>query len=608
MFTHYRHKSPQFTGDWKVDGPLWQKQISDYWLSLEKKGALAIQPQDIDNLPVISVDDYIIKGSADATKGIQAATAALTALGSGILDFGKGKNYTVFTAGNATLIDLTAKSNIIIRGNGATITSAQVNPAAGAHVIYCPGAQNIIVEGLNFVGGNSSLSDDGERFLSFGDIGAGGNRRITLTNCKVTNCLTGAQCTTAPTAAQNYGLTYTNCYFEKCFYPLIAHNTDDVNAQYVARNCGRAYFVNAPANNHVIYLDSRQGYTSADCLLQINADNTYARPEYTNAITNIDLHYQSDGRIDGAGDHGDSIVYLDFKQGASAGGAIFRNIRINLNVNGLNDAGDADDSPKTAVFLAKRVNNGDDDTTATRGHILEGLKISGILYNWQEATNGVVLCSLDAGGGGPADWTGESISGISLRDLRIEGTPSGNALYVNGQGAISGAPFLTLDNVYLDGSKSYNNIGSARIAESNFKASSYDAANVVPTTRTPTWTGSVSNPAIVDGTLSARYHKHGVMVTESFVVIPGASTTFGSGDYSLSTAFTAASDGIGAIGSVYAFRSGTGIYTGACRIQSGGSTLQAAFGTAAGNLWGATAPWTFANGDYAIFTITYRVQ
>ena len=52
MFTPIRFPVFQPTGDWGVDGPKLNKHLHDYWLALEKKGALAITEASLDGSPV----------------------------------------------------------------------------------------------------------------------------------------------------------------------------------------------------------------------------------------------------------------------------------------------------------------------------------------------------------------------------------------------------------------------------------------------------------------------------------------------------------------------------------------------------------------------------
>lgn len=52
------------------------------------------------------------------------------------------------------------------------------------------------------------------------------------------------------------------------------------------------------------------------------------------------------------------------------------------------------------------------------------------------------------------------------------------------------------------------------------------------TSYTPTWTGSGSNPAIVNGTLAGYYKQVGKTVFVRILMVAGSSTTFGTGTYS----------------------------------------------------------------------------
>lgn len=68
----------------------------------------------------------------------------------------------------------------------------------------------------------------------------------------------------------------------------------------------------------------------------------------------------------------------------------------------------------------------------------------------------------------------------------------------------------------------------------------YDGANWVQvdnvgawTSYTPTWTGSGSNPAIGDGTLVGYYRRHGRSIEVLIYILDGASTTEGTGTYSI---------------------------------------------------------------------------
>jgi len=57
-------------------------------------------------------------------------------------------------------------------------------------------------------------------------------------------------------------------------------------------------------------------------------------------------------------------------------------------------------------------------------------------------------------------------------------------------------------------------------------------------TYTPVWTGSGSNPAIGDGTLTGRYVLIGKLVSVWIAMTAGGSTTFGAGTWSFSLPVT----------------------------------------------------------------------
>jgi hypothetical protein len=62
------------------------------------------------------------------------------------------------------------------------------------------------------------------------------------------------------------------------------------------------------------------------------------------------------------------------------------------------------------------------------------------------------------------------------------------------------------------------------------------------TTYTPAWTASTTNPVIGNGTLAGWVMRTGKTVFFEILMVPGTSTTFGSGTYSFSLPYTAHSD------------------------------------------------------------------
>lgn len=120
-------------------------------------------------------------------------------------------------------------------------------------------------------------------------------------------------------------------------------------------------------------------------------------------------------------------------------------------------------------------------------------------------------------------------------------------------------------------------------------------------TYTPTWTGSVTNPAIGNGTLSGTYVKIGRLVHVDILMQTGSTTTYGSGVWSFSLPFTATSTA--GAGVVSALDSGTANRVGAVQILT--TTTIGMVSDGGGNNWGALIPQTWANGDYLKASISY---
>lgn len=119
-----------------------------------------------------------------------------------------------------------------------------------------------------------------------------------------------------------------------------------------------------------------------------------------------------------------------------------------------------------------------------------------------------------------------------------------------------------------------------------------------------TWTASVTNPVIGNGSISGAYDLAGGVCTYSVALTAGSTTTFGSGDWLFSAPFAAA---IASVGSVWVFDSGTAYYIGTCLMNAGTSTIQCyAAGAATG--YRSTSPMTWANGDQLQLTITYPIS
>ncbi len=129
-----------------------------------------------------------------------------------------------------------------------------------------------------------------------------------------------------------------------------------------------------------------------------------------------------------------------------------------------------------------------------------------------------------------------------------------------------------------------------------FNAHIHDLAVTDPAAYVPTWTGSSSNPAIGNGTISGRYYQIGNLVYFTFYLSCGSTTTYGSGNYSYSLPVTAASNSVNYIITAWVYDSGTAYRIGAGRITAGGTTFKVYIDSATAET-GPSVPMTWVSGD-----------
>lgn len=469
MLTRKRWTAPNYTGNPATDYANLTKSISDYLLSLEAKGSLTIDQSVVSSSvvnTVIPVEAYgaVGDGVKDDTAAMQATAAAIVTAGGGVIEFAAGKNYKVFGS-TGTLFAINGANGVTVRGNGATLTSAQVNPAIGACKVFdIHGVDGFSVDNLTFIGGNTTLTlSTGEKFV----LGYDGSHNARFSNLVIKDCEAGLQ-TDSSAASVSRGWHISNVYMEKVYYGLACYWLDDVVARgLVTRNCGRSYFPANPCNNHDIWLDSQMGGDFSDCIIKVYAKSTYSTAE--NTISNIKLNYRSSGKYSGTGDQDneEACVAFDLQQfNTNTAAGHFRNIAVNFDVDC-----NATDQFANLLILRKYKSDGTGDNTTTRGHSVRGLTVSGIATAWNNATqNGVRLFSTTSFTTAQ-DWTGDTINGICLKDLVIAGSPPTDGLYVNGQGFSDSTQSLVIDNVNLDGAVTYANVTAGRIAKRGFVAS-----------------------------------------------------------------------------------------------------------------------------------------
>lgn len=166
---------------------------------------------------------------------------------------------------------------------------------------------------------------------------------------------------------------------------------------------------------------------------------------------------------------------------------------------------------------------------------------------------------------------------------------------------------LVLDTGLTSSKILSNTLGSATITDNSTatgtSANEWDSTVI---SYNPTWTAATANPSLGNGSLNGSYTRVGRMVTLSFRLIVGSTTTFGTGVWRFSIPFAAHTRSY--IGQAYVLDSGTTLLTGILRINEGGSEQYCQLLTHnSANFASATVPITFATGDEVWGTITYDV-
>jgi len=124
---------------------------------------------------------------------------------------------------------------------------------------------------------------------------------------------------------------------------------------------------------------------------------------------------------------------------------------------------------------------------------------------------------------------------------------------------------------------------------------------------TPTWTASSVNPTIGDGTLRGWYARSGSIVTATYEVIMGSTTTFGTGTYAFSLPRMSASPSVH-VGAAYGTdASASGAATMGVAQQLSGSPGTIRLQSTGSAIWSPTVPITWASGDVIRFTVTYGI-
>ena len=134
------------------------------------------------------------------------------------------------------------------------------------------------------------------------------------------------------------------------------------------------------------------------------------------------------------------------------------------------------------------------------------------------------------------------------------------------------------------------------------------AADTAWTAYTPTWTAATTNPVVNNGTLIGRYQKHGRTVVVHINLVPGSSTTFGSGIYAFALPFTSANVGASFVGTAQLL--GSARWLGETVISPNVLTTSPFFPTntttTTASQMSPTVPITFASGNQLRMTLVYE--
>lgn len=125
-----------------------------------------------------------------------------------------------------------------------------------------------------------------------------------------------------------------------------------------------------------------------------------------------------------------------------------------------------------------------------------------------------------------------------------------------------------------------------------------------PISYNPVWTASGTAPDIGNGSLTGSYQRHGYNLQVNINWVAGSTTTFGTGAWSFSLPKASSRS---ETGSAYAADTGTGFYSGICRVASSQSTVQTFFGENKGNSTTNTIPFTWASTDRIDLDVDYGI-
>lgn len=150
-------------------------------------------------------------------------------------------------------------------------------------------------------------------------------------------------------------------------------------------------------------------------------------------------------------------------------------------------------------------------------------------------------------------------------------------------------------------------VGDANVFTSTVTDNSGGQSNSIsigPTSYTPTWTGSGSNPSVGNGSLSSVWSRRGRQITWTLDLNIGSTTTFGTGEWRFSLPPGGVSASQPAWGSCLMYDSSGTPVVGVIYVAAGATYAVVYMHGTAGTM-SPTAPFTWANGDFLRAQISY---
>lgn len=519
---------------------------------------------------VLWLDDYGAKhdGSDDASF-FAAVTAALNAAGGGEIWLTPGATYTVFTSGQPTqsvLMPLANARGTKIRFNGATILVGRTWGVGDILYVFewinCPG---VIIEDMRVAQTNPVVPPIvGSFYGTHCFTSSGGSENIVLVNPVCDGCLSLA-------AIQSHGVKVINGKATNSEYGIILNDGDlvskfanNVEIGLETSNVARSLFLLGAKN-------VKATVTSQDA----KANDILISSNLVGAVTeNIKITYRAPKRTDGQ--QGQSIYIGSPIQ------AVYRNIEITLDIDK-----DADVLSSPAVIIGK-------GTTAAVGNVYDNITMRGNVRNVAALAGPVIdICAA-----ADAPWTGEVVRGVHLENLGIAADGPGPTLHIDLGGVQVDDP-VTLHKVsaplvalsLLNGSL----VGKVSRRDSSFYQKVFPLEAY---SGPPTWTGSVTNPAIGNGAAGSSWWRDGGAAIFNVSVVIGSTTTFGTGDWRFAPSAVAAlpiSPGQNCVGVARA-QQGATVKMGIVFWRASTGFLRITDPTT-GAPYSATVPFTWGSGD-----------